>query len=470
MAFSAWRSCARAWASCASSTWVSMRASGWPASTKSPSSTSMAVTRPPSWVATSTSVASMRPLPQAKPSPRPPGRTSYQARAATSATTARDRPTRVIQRVRWVMFTPYRSGRCKGRILLCRRRRRGVLMTVMRTPHATAVAPRVLGAVQRLVATGHQAPRVVLALQVGGGDADAQGQATKRAARVRQGQFGETPMDARGQVLGALPAGVGQDDGELLAAVAAGHVALALQAVVQQTGHLAQGVVAGQVAERVVVALEVVDIRQQQRQRCAEPAHAAPFGLQLLVEEAPVVQAGQPVLLGQALQARLHAQPLGIVARHANEELATVAFDQLRADLRWPQGAILAAQLALQQAGRALAVQLAHLLQPLPVTGHEQLGIAAEQRIEPFAVVPQAQVDGAVHVQERLRPQVEDEQAVAAEIGELEDQPLLGAALAQPGGGAPAALRLGAQSPVAGQQGGGPAVIFQGQVQRGDQQ
>jgi hypothetical protein len=44
-----------------------MRASGWPAFTNAPSVTRISSTRPPSLVATSISVASMRPLPLARP-------------------------------------------------------------------------------------------------------------------------------------------------------------------------------------------------------------------------------------------------------------------------------------------------------------------------------------------------------------------------------------------------------------------
>ena len=69
--FLAWAWRAAASSRCACRLLMSMRASGWPALTKAPSSTRMACTRPGSLVATSTSVASMRPLPLMKPSPGP---------------------------------------------------------------------------------------------------------------------------------------------------------------------------------------------------------------------------------------------------------------------------------------------------------------------------------------------------------------------------------------------------------------
>ncbi|MCY1292602.1 hypothetical protein D9M70_418360 [compost metagenome] len=91
-AFSAWRTCASAWVSWASSTWVSIFATTWPTLTKSPSSTRISATRPGSLVATSTSVASMRPLPPAKPAGRPLGFSVCQARAAIPARTRTTTP------------------------------------------------------------------------------------------------------------------------------------------------------------------------------------------------------------------------------------------------------------------------------------------------------------------------------------------------------------------------------------------
>jgi hypothetical protein len=70
----AWRSASRAraasaWAarSWASRSFTSMRASTWPFSTRSPSCGTTAARRPGILAVMSTSVASMRPLPEAKP-------------------------------------------------------------------------------------------------------------------------------------------------------------------------------------------------------------------------------------------------------------------------------------------------------------------------------------------------------------------------------------------------------------------
>src|SRR5690606_6170746 len=290
-----------------------MRASSWPASTNCPSSTSMLATRPPSLLATSTSVASRRPLPQAKPSPRPFGRISYQISRAMPATMA----VRMLARIRRCLARVMSAPCLAGTRLLCGRRGRVVLMIINPGPFAAAVAAAMLGLIQRLVALGDQLLRAGLLLRVGGDDADAQGQAAQRTAGVGQVQGGKALMDALGQMAGALQAGIGQDDGELLAAVAAGHVALALQAVVEQLAHPAQGVIARQVTEGVVVGLEVVDIHQQQGKWCAQAPQPTPFGLQLLVEVAPVVQSGQAILLGQALPAGLQTQGLALVPGRA---------------------------------------------------------------------------------------------------------------------------------------------------------
>ncbi len=84
--------CARratASARAASSVATSMRASTSPASTNAPSSTVTSARRPANLVATSISVASMRPLPCTKPGPGPWSRPAFQANQATMATTSR---------------------------------------------------------------------------------------------------------------------------------------------------------------------------------------------------------------------------------------------------------------------------------------------------------------------------------------------------------------------------------------------
>ena len=154
-----------------------------------------------------------------------------------------------------------------------------------------------LGTIQRLITLGEQFAWLFVAHWVDHRDTDAQGQVAERAGRVMDIQAGDGCMDARGDLLGTLLIGVGENDRELLATVAAGRITFALQAVAQGCTDSAQGVVTGEVAECIVVGLEVVDIQHQQRQGRVEAAQAAPFGQQLLVEVTAVVQSGQAVEL-----------------------------------------------------------------------------------------------------------------------------------------------------------------------------
>ncbi|MNU07191.1 hypothetical protein D3C72_2526780 [compost metagenome] len=66
---------------------------------------------------------------------------------------------------------------------------------------------------------------------------------------------------------GAFQPGIGEDDGELLAAVAAGRVAFPLHAGGHRRRNLPQRVVAGEVAAAVVEQLEMVHIQHQQGER-----------------------------------------------------------------------------------------------------------------------------------------------------------------------------------------------------------
>ena len=113
--------------------------------------------------------------------------------------------------------------------------------------------------------------------------------------------------DALGDQQGIGAAGARQQHREFFAAVTRGDVA-GPQRQRQQTAGLAQGLVAGRMAEAVVVGLEVVQIEQQQREREAvtlaafEQAHRARFGFfspeRAIVIESVVVEAivaGEPV-------------------------------------------------------------------------------------------------------------------------------------------------------------------------------
>ena len=129
-------------------------------------------------------------------------------------------------------------------------------------------------------------------------------------------------------------ADVEQDDRELLAAVARDDV-VGAPAVLQDLRHAAQRVVAGQVAVAVVVALEVIDVDHQHRQRQPGAVAALHLQRQPLAEVAVVVEAGEAVgdrQLGEArvqrlelaralddllLQRRVQRRQLGVLASAA---------------------------------------------------------------------------------------------------------------------------------------------------------
>ena len=108
---------------------------------------------------------------------------------------------------------------------------------------------------------------------------------------------------ALGELERAPGAGVGEDDGELVAAHAVGEVGAAARGP-DRGGQRLQALVAGLVAVRVVDGLEVVDVDEHERQRHAGAGHDLQLARDVLVEGAVVAQAGERVgdgHLGQAL-------------------------------------------------------------------------------------------------------------------------------------------------------------------------
>ena len=107
-------------------------------------------------------------------------------------------------------------------------------------------------------------------------------------------------------------AAVGQQDGELVAAEAGDRGAVA-HALAQRVGHLADQLVAGAVAERVVDVLEAVDVEQHDCAARAVAGDVVDVALELALERAPVQQAGQRVVVGHVAQLGLVAAALGDV-------------------------------------------------------------------------------------------------------------------------------------------------------------
>ena len=178
----------------------------------------------------------------------------------------------------------------------------------------------------------------------------------------------------------------GHQHGELVAAEARHDVALA-QPVVQHHGHRRQHAVAGAVAEVVVHPLEVVQVEQEQR--AAHPVAAAvrDVAVQLLLEAAPVEQAGQRVVVGHVAQARLGRCALDLQlprVRHVDpgadhvRDIAVRAGQRGGRPLDQPQVAVARAPVELGAHGRLAGAQRSHaVLGDPPLVGRDQV----EQRV-----------------------------------------------------------------------------------------
>ena len=103
--------------------------------------------------------------------------------------------------------------------------------------------------------------------------------------------------DAVGEELGVVAARLGQDHGELVAADPAGDVGRADDAA-HPLGDLGEHAVAGEVPDPVVDPLEVVEVEHDQRDVALVAPGARDLAPEELVEEPPVVEAGERVELG----------------------------------------------------------------------------------------------------------------------------------------------------------------------------
>ena len=129
-----------------------------------------------------------------------------------------------------------------------------------------AVSPAALGLVQRLVRRVEQ-PRGVEPVERVLGHPAADADAPERLLlREGEGVVGEQAADLLRRRHALRRVRVGQDEQELLAPEAAEDVVLA-HGVVHEAGQLLQELVAGEVAVRVVVVLEVVDVEQEHGER-----------------------------------------------------------------------------------------------------------------------------------------------------------------------------------------------------------
>ncbi len=114
----------------------------------------------------------------------------------------------------------------------------------------------------------------------------------------------------------AVDVGQRQDDRELVAAEARHGVGIAQHAA-DAPGHPLQDAIAGVMAQRVVDLLEAVQVEQQQRDGCSLAVGDPRRLLEAIVQERPVRQLGQRVVIRQVRQALLDAPALAPHARLA---------------------------------------------------------------------------------------------------------------------------------------------------------
>ena len=191
-------------------------------------------------------------------------------------------------------------------------------------------APARLGQVHRRVGMLDQLARARAVLRV---ECDAD----RRRDRDRPPFGVERRLDRREQLARdvlhvAAVAGIGEQHQEFVAAEARHQIGGA-QAGGDAQRHRLQQPVAGQVAERIVDALEVVEVDEQQRQRRAVLAAGVRQLLEVLDEGGAVRQAGQRVVVREMVDARArqlavahvahdrHAQPLAVAQHRAHDEL-----------------------------------------------------------------------------------------------------------------------------------------------------
>ena len=136
-----------------------------------------------------------------------------------------------------------------------------------------------------------------------------------RMGQRRRLHGGADALDGGERFLGG---GVRQHDQQLLAAEPVGHV-LAAQAAANRRGDRPQRLVAGEVAELVVVDLEAVDVAQRDRERVAARLVAGLEPGQLVGERAAIAHAGQRVATGILLEPLVEPRELGLAVGQARE-------------------------------------------------------------------------------------------------------------------------------------------------------
>src|SRR5687768_16885157 len=140
-----------------------------------------------------------------------------------------------------------------------------------------------------------------------GGDSEARRHRGTVAADLRQPKAQERRLESAGELLAADQIRLGEQDGELLPAVADGEVEVA-DVLAEHVGEAPQHLVSGLVAVAVVDLLEVVEVGEHEGERVAEPLGAAHLDGERLGEAAAVGELGE--LVGDRLALDGPVEPL----------------------------------------------------------------------------------------------------------------------------------------------------------------
>ena len=176
----------------------------------------------------------------------------------------------------------------------------------------------------------------------------------RRDAVQRRRVVADAVDDGSADPLGAVLVGVGEQDGELVAAQPRDHVGVA-DGAAQQAADGDQELVAGVVAEGVVDLLEVVEVEQQQRAARAVAPAPLEVALELGVEAAPVGQAGEHVVVDEVGEPVLVAAPLGDVDDVDQDDVGLVGSWRVQQPAAQGHVDVLAPGVAQDAVGRARA-------------------------------------------------------------------------------------------------------------------
>ncbi|MNO34805.1 hypothetical protein D3C76_248490 [compost metagenome] len=179
-----------------------------------------------------------------------------------------------------------------------------------------AVAALGLGAVHGGVGVANQCGNVGAVLWIKA-DADAgAGEELVLAGLERRVEAGQQLVGDGAGVTGFVQAG--QQDDELVAAQA-GHGVDITHLLLQALGNALEQQVADRVAEAVVDVLETVEVKEQHRALAVGHLRAGERGLQAVLEQGTIGQAGQRVVVGLVVELGLGVLEAGDVGEHGDE-------------------------------------------------------------------------------------------------------------------------------------------------------